>query len=251
MIKRFRTIIPGKLYRGGAPSVKDVIKLHKLYGIKKIVSLDEESGKRIDRICKLLNIDHQMFPINGNIISVANLLKQDIKHLLLDNGPTFFHCHEGKDRTGFLAAYFKCKYLGWNVEDALKEAKSLGFGIDVDPRLIRRLENILRKLCKSDENNADIVTNERENEPNSQYFAINEFGPSSMAPFMSTTRQYPYTADTVYNYVYHQTPTRQNLKDVEMPDEGRDTVPLVGLYDNTSGVKGVGPVEIGGGFLNI
>jgi len=55
MIRRLRKINP-KLYRGGAPSVEDVIFLNRILNVKKIISLDYNAGKRIDRATKLLNI---------------------------------------------------------------------------------------------------------------------------------------------------------------------------------------------------
>ncbi len=215
MIKRFRKITDN-LYRGGAPTVKDVIKLHKLFGIKKIISLDEDAGNKIDRICKLLEIEHVSLPLDGTKNSLIRLLSNDIKKLLMEGGPTFIHCQEGKDRTGFLAALFKCKYMGVLLQDALNEARSLGFGEGVDPKYMELLETALHKLC-GDSNSADIVENQREYIQDGRSSALDSADRSSFAPHLN-----------------------------DMGD-----LPLVGVYDNTSGVKGVGPVENGGGFVNI
>ncbi len=215
MIKRFRKITDD-LYRGSAPTVKDVVKLHKLFGIKKIISLDEESGNKIKRICQLLGIEQVNLPLDGTKNSLIRLLSNDIKKLLMDGGPTFIHCKEGKDRTGFLAALFKCKYMGVSLQDALTEARSLGFGEGVDPKYMRLLEDTLNKLC-GDSNSADIVQNEREYMQDGRSSALDSADRSSFAPYLN-----------------------------DMGD-----LPLIGIYDNTSGVKGVGPVENGGGFVNI
>src|SRR5574338_821203 len=105
MIHKLRKITDG-VYRGSAPSPADVKQLHDNLGIKKIVSLDYEDGKRIDRTCKLLGIKHIMAPIDhGNLkATLIDLFKHDLKDLLTKDGPTFLHCHAGKDRTGFVAA---------------------------------------------------------------------------------------------------------------------------------------------------
>jgi protein tyrosine/serine phosphatase len=100
MIKRLRKVTNG-LYRGSAPSPKDVMSLHDHLGVKKIVSLDEQSGERIDRACKLLGIQQVKAYINHNRKSLYPVLKQNIKKLLLEGGPTYIHCQEGKDRTGY------------------------------------------------------------------------------------------------------------------------------------------------------
>jgi len=248
MIKRFRKITEG-LFRGGAPSVKDVIKLNKLYGVKKIISLDKEAGERIDRICKLLDIEHITIPLDGTKKTLINLLSNDIKKLLTEGGPTFIHCKEGKDRTGFLAALFKCKYMGVPLEEALDEAKKLGFGEGVPKEYIELLENTLKKVC-GDSNSADIVENQREYMQDSHSSALDEADRASFSPYLDKVRQYPY--DQPYNYVYDQYPTRENMskEPVEIPEPVGE-IPMVGMYDNSSGVKGVGPVENGGGFVSL
>lgn len=249
MIKRFRKITNG-LYRGGAPTVKDVIKLHKFYGIKKIVSLDEISGKNIERICKLLNIEQVQAPLDGTKKSLINLLGHDIKKLLTENGPVFIHCKEGKDRTGFLSTLFKCKYMDVPFKEAYEEMKSLGFGENAPPQLIEILDSTLKKLCDKDSNSADIVGNQREYMQDGRSSALDQADRSSFSPYLDKVRQYPY--DNPYNYVYDQYPTRENMskKPVKIPAPVGE-VPQVGMYDNSSGVKGVGPVENGGGFVSI
>jgi len=67
---------------------------------------------------------------------------------------------------------------------------------------------------------------------------------------MSTERVDPF--NPVYNYVYDSYPTRNNydLSDIiERGDHSSNEVPAVGLYDN-SVIKGVGPVDLGNGFVN-
>src|SRR5271157_5442668 len=98
MIRRFRTVIPKVLYRGAFPSHEDILELHKKLGIKKIVSLDKETGDKIDGDCKALGIDHVKMYINHRKASLLHFLTQDLRKLFLEGGPTFVHCHEGKDR---------------------------------------------------------------------------------------------------------------------------------------------------------
>lgn len=250
MIKRLRKITEG-LYRGGAPSIQDVVLLRKFYGINKIISLDKVAGERIENICKILGIDHIQIPLDGTRKTLLNLLSHDIKKLLTEGGPTFIHCKEGKDRTGFLAALFKCKYMGVSFEEALDEAKSLGFGVGVPQEFVDLFVKTLKKICDADSNSADsIVENQREYMQDGRSSALDKAERGSFSPYLDKTRQYPY--DAPYNYVYDQYPTRENMsKDpVELPEPVGE-VPMVGMYDNSSGVKGVGPVENGGGFVNI
>ena len=252
MIKRFIKI-NDNLYRGGAPTVHDVIGLNKHFGINKIVSLDEMAGKRINRITKLLGMKHIIIPLNvRDLSSLVQLLNFDLYDLLMKDGPTFIHCIEGKDRTGLVVAMFKCKFMHVPCNEAIEEAKKLGFGIGVPHNTIKYYEKAIKKYCGckdehsfvDDQNNADIVDNSR---PDSDWrgSVLDAADLSSFAPYLDFNRQYPY--NPVYNYKSDQSPTRNNF---DLKNENNDVgkqhdVPLVGLYDNDAGVHGIGPVEPG------
>lgn len=249
MIHRFRKIDEG-IYRGSAPSPKDVEHLKNEFGIKKIVSLDKETGERIDRACKLLGIEHVKLYIEDKK-GIRKLFHHNLKDLLKDGGPTFFHCHFGKDRTGLLAALYRVKYMGWSTEKAIAEAKSLGFGIGVPPNTVHLYETLIRasKPAK-DDNHADIVSNEREYIGDNRDTYLDESRQDSFSPYLDHTKQAP--ADSLYNYIMDQSPTRQNYESYksikEHEGEGED-VPQVGVYNNDAGVHGFGPAENVGYFI--
>lgn len=250
MIQRFKEIIPNKLYRGSAPTPQDVFNLKSKYGINKIISLDERSGEKIDRTCKILGVKQIKIYLDMTRKSIINLLKFDLKKTLLDDGPTYIHCLHGKDRTGLLAAMFKCKYLGESYEDAINEAKSLGFGVGVDPAIVLLYEKIIRSCdSQKDINNADIVSNEREYISDNRSSYLDEGHQGSFAPYISSTRQYP--VDNVYNSINDQSPTRENYKEYKSIKEhnDRNVVPMVGVFNNNSGIQGAGPTENIGGFI--
>lgn len=252
MIQRLREVVPGKLYRGSAPSIKDVQNLQKEFGIKKIVSLDEKSGERISRACKLLGINQVKVYIDGSRSSLLNFLHNNLKELLIDGGPTYVHCQAGKDRTGLACALYKCKYMGDKPEKAIEEAKSLGFGVGVNPTIVKTFEKLIRN-CKpvKDENNADIVSNEREYIGDNRDSFLDEGHQGSFSPYLNVTKQDP--MDAVYNFIMDQSPTRENYNSYKSIKEHdpreEDVVPLVGVFDNDAGGRGFGPVENGGGFI--
>jgi hypothetical protein len=254
MINKFHTVVPHKLYRGSSPSPKDVKHLKEQLGIKKIVSLDQKTGERIDRVCKLLGIQHVKMYINPGRKSLLHFVSQDLKKLFLEGGPTFVHCHYGKDRTGLACALVKCKYLGESPDKAITEAKSLGFGVGLPPEVTHLYENIIRSCKKSkDENSADIVSNEQEYKGDNRDSPLDEGHQGSFAPFLDGgIRQYPF--DSVYNYINDQSQTRQNYHHnealQETPDSEKATTPQVGEYDNAAGLYGTGPVFPAGGFIN-
>jgi len=268
MIKRFFRINEN-LYRGGAPSTKDVMDLHDRFGIRKIVSLDETAGKKIDRICRLLGIEHVIIPIDAaKIEPIAELLNMDVHQLLMEGGPTFVHCIEGKDRTGMVVAMYESKYNDIPVEEAIERAKAVGFGHGVSPKIKHFYEKAIRSYCEtSDENNADIVDHTREYEGEWHDTYLDEADGKSFAPSQDpmvqehpfkmvdvgygySPRDYPYYSG--YDYAYDPSlTTREQIKEQPIAFEpGGDKFPMVGLYENDSGMHGQGPVELGNGFVN-
>jgi hypothetical protein len=253
MIQRFRKVTDG-LFRGSAPTPKDILWLKENLGINKVVSLDKKAGHRIDRACKLLGIEHLMFPIEFHRFkqSLLEFLRQDFKKLFLEGGPVFVHCEAGKDRTGLTVALIQCKFLGKSAEEAIEEAKSLGFGIGVDPKAVHLFEKLI-KSCKpvQDENNVDIVSNEREYIGDNRDSFLDEGHQGSFAPYLNVTKQNP--MDAVYNFIMDQSPTRENyhhgkpIKEHESEED--NVVPMVGVYDNDAGGRGFGPAENNGGFI--
>lgn len=252
MIHRFMKVTDN-LYRGSAPSPKDLIQLQDKYNIKKIVSLDEMSAKRISRAAKILGIKHIIIPITGSKTSLLKLFSYNLKKLLLEGGPTFVHCSAGKDRTGLVSALIKCKYLNEDPEKALQEAKAIGLGVGIDPIITQLYEKLIRS-CKKDAdiNSADIVSNERDYIGDNKDSFLDEGHQGSFAPYLSKTREYPY--DSVYNYINDQSPTRENYqsykedKVIKEHDE-EDVIPICGLFNNDVGVHGAGPAEPVGGFI--
>ncbi len=279
MIKRFYKI-NDDLYRGGAPSTGDVMDLHDRFGIRKIVSLDEMIGKKIDRQCNLLGIEHVIIPIDATKLEpIATLLNMDLHQLLIDGGPTFVHCFEGKDRTGMVIAMYDCKFNDISCDDALEKAKLLGFGLGVPPKITRFYEHAVRAYCgcpapkdsKKDENNADIVDHTREFEGEWHDTYLDEADRKSFAPSQDPAiSEYPYNVVNVneggygynphdypeysgYDYAYSPTKsTREQPAETPITFEGNaaGATPLVGQYENDVGLHGVSPVELGGGFVN-
>jgi hypothetical protein len=245
--------VTDNLYRGAAPSPKDVKWLKDHLGIKKIVSLDKTAGDRISRACKLLQIKQVMLPLDITRKSLLTLAHQNLHYLLDEGGPVFIHCHYGKDRTGLVVAMYKCRYMNGKPDDVIKEAKSYGFGVNVDPKVVHLYEKII-KSCKpvKDENNADIVSNTRETKTDNRSGILDEANPSSFAPGLDSARRDP--VDFVYNPINDQSPTRQNYKKNE-PISKHDNssiidIPQVGQYNNDAGIHGAGPAEPVGGFIN-
>jgi hypothetical protein len=236
------------VFRGGAPSINDVIFLQKHFKIDRIVSLDYISGERIDRTSKLLDIEHIKLPINPNKkTTILKFLEQDITELLNNKTKTFIHCMAGKDRTGLAIALYRVEHDDWSCENAIKEAKTFGFGQGIPHKITALFERIIKDACgceKKDKNSAyDIVSNERE-EGGSFDTSVSGINPQqSWAP-------YDYFSNQQYKDYAGQFDTRQNfgLNDNTKPIDV--DVPQIGQLDqNESGINGVGYSSVGNGFV--
>lgn len=170
MPDRFSKVVDG-LYRGGAPTSREVQLLNKAYGVNKILSLDQECGEGIASICKTLGIDHIIWGLNGGDDPKIAALNKRIIPSLLHGGPTYVHCKHGKDRTGITIAMFRI-YNGWSLSKALKEAAGFGMGTDMPKesaeKFYKAVENFSKEFDNDKNNTMDIVSLTREQ---------NSFGP--------------------------------------------------------------------------
>lgn len=248
------------LYRGSAPSIEDVIMLNKKFGIKKIVSLDEDAGKRIDRACKLLDINHIMLPINvGSKLSLIKFLNQDIVELFDRGGPTYIHCIHGKDRTGLACAIYRCEKQGWSCGEALEEAKGFGFGIGVDPRVVKLYKKLIKDACgcKNDNHDIsfayDIVSNQREYPSDYADYTLNNWEQQSWSPYEDyRVKEWPGSTQQIdYPEQY------KSREDYGLDDTVRDSsmdygrgFPMSGGWDSSIlGINGAGPSLVGSGYI--
>jgi hypothetical protein len=162
MPDRFSEVQDG-LYRGGKPSPKEVRMLKDLWGINKIVSLDQKSGEEIDPITKRLNIQHIILGLGRGDDPKVSVLKSKVLPNLLEGGPTYIHCLHGKDRTGMAVAMFRI-LSGWPLEKALQEASQFGMGRGLHPKTKESYYTAVRDFAKknSDQSSAiDAVTSSR------------------------------------------------------------------------------------------
>ena len=246
MIRNFHKVTDN-LYRGGNLHPKDVLELKEKYGINKIVSLDKKVAARIDRSTKLLNIEHIIIPLDGSRKSLLNLLSYNLKKLL-GTGKVFVGCVWGKDRTGFVVALYKCRYLGEKPEKAIQEAKKIGFGIGCDPKMIALYEKIIQS-CKPevDNNDADIVSNQREYIGDNRDSFLDEGRQGSFAPYLDPSRTYP--MDNLYNPTADQFQTRENYDPNKEVITEIDKIPQNGVFNNDAGLGGAGPTVNMTGFI--
>lgn len=167
MPDRFSEVVED-LYRGGKPSSKELSMLRDLWGIKKVVSLDEESGKAIQPVCADLGLQQIIWGLGDGHDPKVAALKKRIVPTLTHGGPTYVHCFHGKDRTGMTVAMFRV-YNGWSINRALAEAHRFGMGQglsrDVRHSYYDAVKEFARELAEDRNDSLDVVTLTRMTNP--------------------------------------------------------------------------------------
>lgn len=121
--------VDDRLYRGGQPALDDYAKLRDM-GITTVVSLREEDDERaaVEALgMKWVHLPMTMAPFGmSGEVSKANV--EAFFNLVDDpaNGKVFIHCRHGKDRTGLFVSLYRITRQGWDVDEAYREARSIG-----------------------------------------------------------------------------------------------------------------------------
>jgi hypothetical protein len=157
MPDRFAQVAVNKLYRGGKPTHQELSMLKDLFGIKKIVSLDGQSGNDISDECEKLGLKQEILDLGDGNDPKVEILKKEIVPNLLNGGPTYVHCYHGKDRTGMCIAMFRILH-GMTLADALTEAYNFGMGKGLSNQVRQSYYDAVRKFSREigvDNNTAD------------------------------------------------------------------------------------------------
>lgn len=148
----FQVVVPGVLYRSGRIAPTEIRMLSgPPYNIRKIISLDQSTGTIIAPYAKQFGIEQILIPIldHSNVRSLAELVRNNAQNLFKTNrGAILVHCSHGKDRTGFVIALYRVIIQGRSCTDAIKEAKSLGYGTGLSPDVENQFNAEICKACK-------------------------------------------------------------------------------------------------------
>lgn len=229
------------LYRGGSPTNKDVQQLVDDFGIKRIVSLDQDTSDKISKKCKQLGVEHITIPLDFSKKTLLKLLKYNIVDLL-GSKKTFVHCKAGKDRTGLAVALYKID-KGTSPTKALEEALAFGFGVGLNDKA-RKLYTDVILSDNGDENDAtDTIATSQYDISNEDNYLRDSQHPS-FAPFLDSTKTYPNNVVYPEYYRNHDTVNKPVLEDTA------NDMPIIGIYNNDGPSMGYGPTEQLDGFFD-
>lgn len=131
-IVRFMQVDNG-VYRGGQPEAETDYDLLQFLGVKTIVSFRTGGSVKKERA---IAESRGMTFIHAPISSIKTVLLPPKKAVvaralsaLTDPSlkPVFFHCHKGKDRTGYIAALYRVFVQDWVPRRAADEMYRMGF----------------------------------------------------------------------------------------------------------------------------
>ncbi len=124
-IERFARI-DTDVYRGGSPTDSGLKSL-KRAGVRTLVCLRDDVPYRETAGVLGLRIEHIPLsaldtPSRESILRFLDIVTDPALR------PVFFHCRQGEDRTGVMAAIYRMQVQGWPPEAAAAEMKAFGFG---------------------------------------------------------------------------------------------------------------------------
>ncbi len=162
--KRFREVVPGKLYRSGQMTADGFREIIDRYHIKTVINLQHEEpdpflanhwlgkGKiRESDLCRDLGVRYvlitpDLLPPNNKLDVLPPAVEEYLK--VMDdesNYPVLLHCKAGLHRTGRLTAIYRMEYQGWSEGEALRELRANGYGFiaasEADEFIIQFVQN--------------------------------------------------------------------------------------------------------------
>ncbi len=129
--KRFAEVVPGRLYRSGVVTPRELTYVHEKYGIGRVISLlDPDHPESVAELAAAdgLGIEWCNIPLRGNGASTPADRERILALLRVDGAPpTLVHCAAGTNRTGLAIGLYRIYVQGWTYEQVLEEMKRFGF----------------------------------------------------------------------------------------------------------------------------
>jgi hypothetical protein len=133
-LEKFRTVEPGKIYRGAWQKPWPLRRIVQNYRIQTILALahppEHALSVREQQAARELGVRWIHIPIVDQRGTKDEAAEEAISDLLdraaavvadPSNYPIFFHCHHGMNRTSMVQIAYRTKYCGWTLEQAAEE----------------------------------------------------------------------------------------------------------------------------------
>jgi len=123
--KNFAEVAPGRVYRSGQLSERQLESaVHKL-GLRRVVCLNQDQADRERALCARLGVAFDFFSMPADGRGAVEQFTA-VHRLLADPtaGPVLVHCSAGVARTGVAVALYRVLNEGWTTDRAIAELRT-------------------------------------------------------------------------------------------------------------------------------
>lgn len=231
-----------QILRGGKPTADELLILRDVWGVVRVVSLDQDIGFEIHSICESLGLEHIIFPIFHSISKSQQIinLKSDIINLF-SNQPVYVHCIHGRDRTGLAIALWRVAN-GSSPEKALEEANRFGFGDGLSTKIKNEFINAIELI--SAPLSSDIVNMERQthDSPSVTNDSRHSFDSGIPIEINNPTDHVP-DMSSIDDMSKKTRKRKQKLRRNILRDVNENMGQVGGYENNNPILRGLGPIE--------
>lgn len=130
-VKRFGVVAPGRLYRSGEFTPRQLERLVRERRLGRVLSLldgDAPQSQAERRVAERLGVEWVNVPLHGDGSSDAAARRRIVEMLCDPNAPpTLVHCAAGVNRTGLAVGLYRINNDGWEYDRVLEELLAFNF----------------------------------------------------------------------------------------------------------------------------
>lgn len=139
----FDVVAPGKLYRSASPDERFIRYVHRVYGIRHLVSLTgslpvHETARRLGMRVTVFSWIPSEPPPAAEFSAVF--------HDLEEQAPVLVHCSGGSDRAGYAIAAYRVLRQHWSLDKAVEETKRYWHDPALYPEVHRALPRLIQQI---------------------------------------------------------------------------------------------------------
>jgi hypothetical protein len=134
----FWAVVPGRVYRSARMNPEELDRVIQEKRLRTVLSLEGGNARRPwwrqeDEVCRRRGVEHRTLYMQGFALPQPEALQQVLAVFDTAEYPLLFHCRQGADRSGLVAALYLHLYAGRPLDEAQRSELTwrkghLGFG---------------------------------------------------------------------------------------------------------------------------